>query len=227
MLETLMEHVKGDSILNKDSYLNMTWLDYVLKSGLTIEEFALNIVRENRISTLKNLFGMGESLHKIKIMHTAAEANSVDVLDYMLKIKGCEVKEKYLGETILHRAIIKNSLLTVEYLLQNFPNLLNIKNDQDETPLHYVANIGNLTIVDRLMKRGADVNAGCEGLDTPLHLAVRGNHVKVLQVLSTYKPDTNIRDVDGNKPIIFAMKNPDMLSILKDAKLTVRDNFYN
>ena len=223
-----MGSVEDDSMLKRpDDYLKMTWLDYVLKSGLTIEEFALILARDNHINSLKKLFLMVESLDEMKIMHVAAEANSGDVLIYMLQQRKCNVKGKHLGETVLHRAVIKNSLRTVDYVLENFPDLLDAKNNRDETALHCAAKIGNLSTVERLMKRGAHVNAGFEGLDAPLHLAVRGNHVKALRILSNYKPDINVGDVDGNKPIILGMKNHDVLSFLDEANPTVRINFHN
>jgi|GEM_PF-6581660 len=84
----------------------------------------------------------------------------------------------------LHKAIGKNLLPVVRYLISN-PNLipdytpklnvLNMKDQYNSTPLHCAALNGHLSIVIFLIKKGAETNATDATGATPLHCAAEKN----------------------------------------------------
>jgi len=88
----------------------------------------------------------------------------------------------------LHKAIGKNLLPVVRYLISN-PNLipyytpklnvLNMKDQYNSTPLHCAALNGHLSIVIFLIKKGADANATDATGATPLHCAAEKNELNI------------------------------------------------
>ena len=67
------------------------------------------------------------------------------------------------GDALLHKAVYTRSLAAVKYLIVNKKGDVNIRGQQDSTPLHRAVDVGNIEIVKFLVSQGADVNAKCEG----------------------------------------------------------------
>jgi len=53
----------------------------------------------------------------------------------------------------------------------------------NETPLHYAAESGHLSVVEYLVNQKADINVSDEYDQTPLHLAADNNHFNVFEFL--------------------------------------------
>lgn len=71
------------------------------------------------------------------------------------------------------------------------------------TPL-YTACLAQATdCVERLLQSGVDVQGGC-GHDTPLHAAVLGGEVRVVELLMDYGADGSCRNSDGKTPLELA-----------------------
>ena len=63
----------------------------------------------------------------------------------------------------------------------------NVKDDDDNTPLHYAARGGHPDVVKLLLEHGADPNAkGVDG-ETPLRYAARGGHPDIVKLLLEYR----------------------------------------
>ncbi|KAL0963443.1 hypothetical protein UPYG_G00306470 [Umbra pygmaea] len=71
------------------------------------------------------------------------------------------------------------------------------------TPLYAACQAQATSCVDRLLQSGADVQAGC-GRDTPLHVAVRGGGVRLVELLMDYGADGCCRNSDGKTPLELA-----------------------
>jgi outer membrane scaffolding protein for murein synthesis (MipA/OmpV family) len=74
------------------------------------------------------------------------------------------------------------------------------------TPLHHASNKGNVPLVKRLLKKGADIDARTRHGYTPLHIAVGKGHIKVAKLLITSGANTKLKDKKGRTPKDMAKK---------------------
>jgi ankyrin repeat protein len=79
---------------------------------------------------------------------------------------------------------------------------VNIKDNNQRTPLHRAAIRGHIIIAKLLVEANAHVNTkDCSG-NTPLHLALEDDHIELAVMLARdHKGDVNIENNDGNTPL--------------------------
>lgn len=140
------------------------------------------------------------------------------------------------GEPVLMRALREKAYRAVAVLMDH-PGLdVKRANRMRETPLMLAAWVGEKTLVEHLIKRGAEVNqpgwtplhyAAANGHDevvalllehyafidaqspnetTPLMMAVRGNHVSTVRLLLNEGADVNMKNQLGMTLLDFAEK---------------------
>ena len=119
-------------------------------------------------------------------------------------------RDKENGNSLLHRAVCRNSLAMVKILINNNINP-NLTNNNSETPLYIAVCRGNIEIVQYLLEHKADPNIRNFYDDTPLHAAVLSDQqeaTKVLIILDLLKYNTNIhhKNIYGNTPLEEAKK---------------------
>ena len=70
-------------------------------------------------------------------------------------------------------------------------------------------------MVLELLKSNAEINAQTFEGSTPLHEAIRKNHLEIIKLLIHQGADINIYDENGHKPLAFAalIGNPDCLKV--------------
>jgi ankyrin repeat protein len=98
----------------------------------------------------------------------------------------------------LHRLLKEGHTEQAKALLAKDRCLLKALNDLQETPLHVAAHLGQVGMVEYLLKRGAEVNACAYNQFAPLHLAT--DH-RVVKLLLKYKADINAPDCSGRSPL--------------------------
>jgi len=72
------------------------------------------------------------------------------------------------------------------------------------TALHIAAGDGDMTEVQRLIRKGKDVNAGDEDGDTPLHKAVRKSHTEIVALLIAEGATVNTKNNSHYTPVEIA-----------------------
>ena len=80
-------------------------------------------------------------------------------------------------------AIKENHYNIVENLLEKNPNLIYIKNDFDQTPLHIASKRERSNIINLLLENGAFINVQDSTGKTPLHYACMYNILNNVQIL--------------------------------------------
>jgi hypothetical protein len=105
------------------------------------------------------------------------------------------------GRTQLHHCA-KNGLTTSVKRLLSIRNInVNVKDDWNETPLHWAAYNGHVEIARLLLQNGADVNARCNNGWTPLLSAASHGHIDILHLLVENGADLEAQSNDGGRAL--------------------------
>ena len=83
----------------------------------------------------------------------------------------------------IHDAARQGDLAKIKRLLEKNPGLLEARNQNEKTPLHFAALGGHKEIVEFLIGKGADINAKNIAKETPLHYAAAMGHKEVVDLL--------------------------------------------
>lgn len=94
----------------------------------------------------------------------------------------------------------------VKSILAQKPQLINAKNKEGGTALHYAVCGGFKDIAEFLIKKGAEVNAKYIDGSTPLHFAASGGHADVVGKLVVKKADINARNDRGETALHIAVR---------------------
>eukprot|EP00794_Sanderia_malayensis_P000302 gene302-929_t len=84
------------------------------------------------------------------------------------------------GATPLHYACLKNNHKAVRKLLAMKNISIEAKDKWQTTPLQAACSIGSISIVKRLLKKGARIDVHDEAYNSPLHVACSGGHQEVV-----------------------------------------------
>jgi ankyrin repeat protein len=116
---------------------------------------------------------------------------------------------------------------TVRALIMDDPELVQAKNDEQETPLHLAARGGHIDVVAFLLARGAEVNARNNVHQNPLLYAAYHGHDAVVDLLLDKGADIKEPDRYGRTvlhyPVREGHKNVVEILVNKGMDITVED----
>jgi len=113
------------------------------------------------------------------------------------------------GNTLLHKAIQRGDEFSALFLLRHGADANACNWSDGNAPLHLVcAQSAMDNVAAKLLKLGAKPNAQNKALDTPLHLCIQHENVKVFElVLESSKLHLDPKNSDGLPPLWLALKN--------------------
>ena len=98
----------------------------------------------------------------------------------------------------------QGDLLQVETWVEKDPQLVNFKDEESRTPLHWASRGVHMDVLEYLVENGADVNARDADKVTPLHsLSYRGN-AKAMEILIKKGADVDMKEVNGMSSLMYA-----------------------
>lgn len=161
-------------------------------------------------------------------LHKAVSHNSLGMVEYLLN-KGADSNAKdYQGATAFHKAVSDDNLGKAMALLHANRDLLNARDDDLETPMHYATSNGSLEMVKFLFENGASLNDKDNKDKTLLHKAVSKGREDIAEFLLDNGADLSAKDQEGKTPMhnTALSRNTEMLRFLIDrgADLTIEDN---
>ena len=135
--------------------------------------------------------------------------------------------------TPLHVASFHCHTKTAEVFLNKMllinENAANVKDDLNQTPLHYAVQNGCTKIALMLISRGADIEAENKYKQTPLFYAVVYNHIETAEMLLKKEANPNAKDDLIGAPLHIASGHgyTKMVNILidYDADIRIRDKY--
>ncbi|AVP87839.1 hypothetical protein phytr_9100 [Candidatus Phycorickettsia trachydisci] len=156
--------------------------------------------------------------------HLAAENGKLHVLTYLVTQDPgiINVKDSNLN-SILHSAAVSEDLKTIQYLVKRGLDIT-ASNVKGFTPLHLAAIFGRTNIVQFLTQQkqfAGNLDIKDSQGDTPLSLAVRNAHLKLVKMLLKQGANPNAQNNAGYRLIHLAVisNSTEMLNYLSDQGL--------
>ena len=137
------------------------------------------------LEVVQSLVRHGAELDKTTVvqetpLHVASRLGSLKIARFLIEKGANPMSKDNAGGTPF--ASRHRHLDLVEVLLEVGVDV-NVRNTEEETPLHITSGRGNLEVSRFLIKRGADVNCCDTRGWTPLHAATRNGHLDVVRLL--------------------------------------------
>ena len=155
-------------------------------------------------------------------LHYAMSANSTEAIDELLKSgANCNAPDTYSN---LPSAYLDYSNQR-DYSEEKFINFLDgdlnpdIRNNYQQTPLHYAARNNSLDTLNFLLEKGVDIDAKDKFGATALFYAIKNNHYKAVVLLLENGAD--LQTLEEYKIIpseIFYTINPDLIRLLGETQ---------
>lgn len=148
--------------------------------------------------------------------HIAIENNNLPLLRLLLKkdiaaLVGAEDKK---CRTPLHLAASLGRFDIVRFLVEECKLPANLVNRADVSVLYMTVAYGEYQTAVYLVERGADVNLGTFFDDTPLHVAVRHDYLKIVQYLvDKGNANAKARNAAGDTALHEAVRNKNMNTV--------------
>ncbi|XP_078401904.1 ankyrin repeat domain-containing protein 49 [Cetorhinus maximus] len=119
------------------------------------------------------------------------ESDEEDEAESDSDFKKKEIELENDPASLLLWASEKNQISIVSRLLSENPSLVNVKDDDNYTPLHRAAYNDHIEVVRELIAHGADVHARTIDGWTPLHSACKWNNAAIASFLLQHEADIN------------------------------------
>lgn len=155
--------------------------------------------------------------HGKKLIHYAAETNSIDVVKLLVLQNGegiLNIRDR-MKETPLSLAVKRNHVEMVRFLLK-YPTVdVTTENIDGKMPIHLVLSV---EVLEQLLsKNHTMVNALNKQGKALLHLAIERNQIEMVRFLLKQPfVDINVENIDGNSPMQMAiqMNSIDLVQLL-------------
>jgi ankyrin repeat protein len=176
----------------------------------------IDVVLSGSLPTLKVMIEAGGN--KNDALASAVAYANLEMIGYLEGLGAVEAVDPFLI------AVRKGDLAAIEAALARRVDV-EMEDSGQRTAMMRAATYGQSAVITRLAKAGANVNARFAiEFDTPLHMAVRGNHADAVRALVAAGADRNARfNEDTATPVLEAVHTGrvEALAALVDAKADV------
>ena len=141
-------------------------------------------------------------------MILAAFMGNADIVSLLLDNKAnIRARDGVDGAMAIHLAAANGRNDVIKVLLAKDPQLVNIVDNRDNTPLHWAAMKDKKDTIELLMENGADIEAKDADGWTPLHYAAAFSSVDTVQTLVDLGADKESKAKDGSNPMDYARQD--------------------
>ena len=193
-------------------------IDYIDTEGKTILYLPIKLYYNDILDKLleynKNNIGINiidiQDNDKNTPLHYSIIFNNQYALQKLLLYNANLLIKNNQGNTILHTCLsnlnLLNIILSSKSIIEN-PNILNIQNNNGETPLHIACNFELQESIKLLLKHNSNPNVIDKTHLSPIFYAITLNNIEVVTLLLNHNANVNIQDINGNVPLIICSIN--------------------
>ncbi|WP_168464685.1 ankyrin repeat domain-containing protein [Wolbachia endosymbiont of Ctenocephalides felis wCfeT] len=135
------------------------------------------------------------------LLNVAAKCGYFNIVKY-LKDRGANIDiQNGRGNSPLHEAVEYRCQEMVKFLLENGASINAKAGVSEETPLCLATQVGDLQIIELLIKEKADIDATNGYGSTSLHKAVLCENINIVRLLIENGADVNFQNKDGDTPL--------------------------
>lgn len=138
--------------------------------------------------------------------HSAAELGFRDALHYFLDMDRREYGRTRSGASLLHLIAMWFDGFLVRRLIETKRALVNVRDKQGRTPLHYASMAGNLSSARQLLRLGAKVDIRDGNGMSPLHETIRSGAVDTAKLLIEQGANIHISDRFGQNCLHLCLR---------------------
>jgi len=193
----------------KGSYGTTPLIEVAFHGHLNIVKFLLSH-QEVDIDSQDNYGGSS--------LMAASLYNHTEVVEFLVQEgANIELKNKR-GSHAAYFAAQKGNVKVLKFLVQNAPDVVDMKGSNGRTPLGIAAEKGHLNVVKYLLAQpNVDIDSQDNFGFTPLYLATMNNHEKIVQILLQKGADKSIKNDRGGTALGLAEHNKfvNIIEILK------------
>jgi 26S proteasome non-ATPase regulatory subunit 10 len=160
--------------------------------------------REGRTAKVESLLSANPKLAKLRDtddrlpLHWAVSYNHLPIIELLLETKDQDIDaQDGLGWTPLMMACSRKDGEAVIDLLLKKDADVNMKNNNNQTALHFTASKANLDVAKTLLSHSASARVKDKRGQLPLHRAAAVGSVPMLKLLVSAKSPLNATDIDG------------------------------
>jgi len=136
---------------------------------------------------------------------------------------------QWAGAVEIHEAARSGDLEKIKALVDSDPTLINAKDENGRTPLHWAARGVHFNAIKYLVERGADVNAQDVNLVTPLHSVAVRNHGEAVKLLIDKGARVDVPDYEKHTALHLAAQSgaKDAVAVLakNGSALELKDDY--
>ncbi|KAM4808294.1 ankyrin repeat and death domain-containing protein 1B [Rhinophrynus dorsalis] len=163
-------------------------------------------------------------------LHVAAENGYISLVNYLIENNIDLSFKPNERNTPFHLAILNNHMLVVDALLDM--GYINATNARQQTPLHLAAELRNIDLVEKLLKKGCDLTITDKQGKTALGAAARSNHTLIVDMIIkaeryySWKKGLTENNNEGHEDICLTFKQ-DHLSKTSQIRSALWNLAYN
>ena len=165
--------------------------------------------------------------NNFNMIHLAVMGNKVTSLYYFYKKYKIDISSNdSKNNTLLHLAAYFNSNKIFNYLLTVKKINVNSKNKDGFTPLHFAVVNQNISIIKKLLIKGAHSSIKNNSQETAFDLAKKNNNLEIQKILKENKCKYSILNYSHFSKIFLIITNLLSLSFIFYIKFDIRTIFY-
>ena len=154
---------------------------------------------ESLISEFCNIPTISEGIDRRTMLNLVSQQGYIELVNNLLmqyRINPLPVDSN--GNSPLHHAAWGDRKDIVQLLITKHNCSVNVKNNNNQTPLHLVCSAGHISIVRELVEQKAELYIQDNDNNMPLHIAARYGHETIVQCLiDEFKCNSNIKGSEG------------------------------